>query len=203
MKRKLSILLSFILVLLLCACQSAQSESEMYIEPAKLTEEELAISKLLGLNAEQRILDFKVDETVQVMDIRAYELIDGQWDPFIGGPGGGMAFSDAEGRIALDFDKIPEGLRMAVQSKNHSGSNRITREEMEALAGMSWTTSLLSERTQIVYEREIPLAIQIITAKNEVRSFDTSYFFQPEIYEEYGYEHVYAVTVLFSQQPLS
>ena len=46
------------------------------------------------------------------------------------------------------------------------------------------------------------MLIQIVTSKNEVRSYSTDYFFQPEEYEKYGYEHVYAVTVLFSQKPL-
>lgn len=67
----------------------------------------------------------------------------------------------------------------------------------------SWATSLLSRQEEIRYEEEIPLAIQIVTTKNEIRSFDTSYFFHPEEYEQYGYDHVYAVTVLFSQKPLS
>ena len=69
--------------------------------------------------------------------------------------------------------------------------------------GLGRTTAFLSERTEIVYEREIPLAIQISTAKNDVLSYNPSYFFQPEEYEKLDYEHVYALTVTFSQEPLS
>ena len=68
---------------------------------------------------------------------------------------------------------------------------------------MSRTTALLSSRTEIVYEREIPIAVQINTTKNEVSSYDPEYFFQPEEYEKFGYEHVYALTVMFSREPLS
>ena len=45
--------------------------------------------------------------------------------------------------------------------------------------------------------------IQIITSKNEVHSYVVDYFFQPEEYEKYDYEYVYAITVLFSQKPVS
>lgn len=200
--KAIRLLAVFLFVLLLWGC-TGEPEPAMYIQPAQLTEEETAIADLLALDMDQRIFDFQVDDTVQVMDIRAYEWIDGVWDPFIGGSGGGMAHTDTQGRIALDFDKIPEGLRMAVQSDHHNGATGITREPMEELKSMSCATSLLSEKTEIVYEQEIPLAIQIITSKNEIHSYDTSYFFEPEAYAQYGHEHVYAITVVFSQEPLS
>ena len=62
---------------------------------------------------------------------------------------------------------------------------------------MSISTSALTDTEKISYEKEIPLAVQIITSKDEVNSYDPSYFFKPDEYEKYGYEHVYAVTVTF------
>lgn len=44
---------------------------------------------------------------------------------------------------------------------------------------------------------------QITKDKNEVHSYVVDYFFQPEEYEKYDYEYVYAITVLFSQKPVS
>lgn len=76
-------------------------------------------------------------------------------------------------------------------------------EETGEPDGMATTTSYLSNRTEIVYEKEVPIAVQIVTSKNEISSYDPEYFFQPEEYEKFGYEHVYALTVLFSQEPLS
>lgn len=201
MKRVITCMLVLSLALLLCACGGEQKPA-MYIEPAQLTEEETDIVNLLGINQGQRIFDFKVDETVQVMNISVYELVDGQWDAFIGGHGS-RVFTDSKGRIALTFDHLGDGIREGLQSENYSGSTamNITREPDPE--GTSWATSLLSHQEEIRYEEEIPLAIQIVTTKNEIRSFDTSYFFHPEEYEQYGYDHVYAVTVLFSQKPLS
>ena len=66
---------------------------------------------------------------------------------------------------------------------------------------MGSATSTLADRSDIAYEQEIPLVIQIITSKNEIHSYDVSYFEHPEEYTEY--EHVYAVTVRFSQKTVS
>ena len=60
----------------------------------------------------------------------------------------------------------------------------------------------LSEKKEIVYEEEIPLAIQIATSKNEISSYVVDYFYQPEEYEKFDYEHVYAITVEFSQNTI-
>lgn len=201
MKRVITCMLVLSLALLLCACGGEQKPA-MYIEPAQLTEEETDIVNLLGINQGQRIFDFKVDETVQVMNISVYELVDGQWDAFIGGHGS-RVFTDSKGRIALTFDHLGDGIREALQSENYSGSTAMDIIRDPDPEGTSWATSLLSHQEEIRYEEEIPLAIQVVTTKNEIRSFDTSYFFHPEEYEQYGYDHVYAVTVLFSQKPLS
>ena len=64
-----------------------------------------------------------------------------------------------------------------------------------SMAGCSDT-----EKTEFVYEEEIPLAVQIITSKNEVVSYQVDYFNSPEEYEKYGYEGVFAITVRFSQK---
>lgn len=202
MKKLWAILPALACVLGLCACSGDVEENfEMYIEPAQLTAEEQNIAELLGMNLDQRIFDFKVGETVQRVELNAYELIEGEWQMISGG--GGQAFTDTEGRIALEFDHLGEGLREAIQSENVSGSTAWKRDAIEEPAGTSRATSLLTQRKQIVYEEEIPLAVQIVTTKNAIRSFDPSYYFHPEEYAEYGYEHVYAVTVRFSQEPLS
>lgn len=204
MKRARTCMLILFLALLLWGCGS-NAKPAMYIEPAQLTEEETDIVNLLGINQGQRIFDFKVDETVQVMNISVYELVDGQWDAFIGGQehSNGRVFTDPKGRIALTFDHLGDGIREGLQSENYSGSTAMDITRAPDPEGTNWATSLLSRQEEIRYEEEIPLAIQIVTTKNEIRSFDTSYFFHPEEYEQYGYDHVYAVTVLFSQKPLS
>lgn len=173
--------------------------ASMCLEPAQLTQEEQNIADLLGASAEHPIFDFTVDESVQSLQINTYVLSNGKWELISGG--GGQAFSDPQGRIALGFDKIAEGVRVAVQSENTIGSTSYTCDPGEEFEGMGCATSFLSSQTEIVYEQEIPLAVQIVTAKNQITSYAVDFFSRPEEYA--GYEHVYAITVRFSRHPVS
>lgn len=196
MKRLLCLLCCLLMAVSVTAC--GEDGKSMYIAPASLTEAEENIVELLGLNTEQLIFDFCLDATVQSMQVNTYELIDGQWRMISGG--GGQEFRDKEGRIALGFDDLGDGIRTGIQSEHHSGATAYTMEVEDDTTGMA--TSVLSEPTEIVYEQEIPLVVQIHTSQNEIRSYSVDYFFHPEDYAQYGYEHVYAVTVLFSQGSL-
>ena len=191
------------LVALLCGC-GANAAPAMYIQPAELNEEEEAVAKLLGADTDQHLFDVVLDGTAKTVGVNTYVLADGQWELVTGG--GGMALKEGvkEGRMAFGFEDLRGECREALQfGKDTTAVKYGSPEELDNPEGMGRTTSLLSNRTEIVYGREIPIAIQINTAKNEVLSYDPEYFFQPEEYEKFGYEHVYALTVTFSQEPLS
>lgn len=200
MKRIWILFLCAVVSFSLSAC-AENNLNQMYIEEAQLTEEEKNIAELLGLNQTYRLYDFFVDDTVKSMQINTYELIDGEWHIIAGG--GGQAFEDSEGRLALGFDTIADGLRIATQSEHNSGSTSYFKESKNDIAGMGYATSYLTDQKEIVYDQEIPLVIQIITSKNEVYSYTVDSFFQPEEYAKYDYEQVYAITVLFSQRAVS
>ena len=166
-KRIWALLLCVVMSISLSAC-AENNLDRMYIEEAQLTEEEKNIAELLGLNQEYRLYDFSIDDTVKSMQINIYELIDGEWHIIAGG--GGQAFEDSEGRLALGFDNVADGLRIAVQSEHNSGSTSYFKESKNDITGMGYATSTLSDKQKIVYDQEIPLVIQIITSKNEVHS---------------------------------
>ena len=179
-----------------------KSAEKMYIEPAQLTEEEEKIAALLGLNTKQRIFDFVLDESVQSIQVNTYRLIDGEWKLETGG--GGQAFSDTEGRIALAFERLDEGIRIAIQTEHTGGSTEYKSERNEDLNEIgSFATSVLSEKTEFEYEEEIPLAVQVITSSNQVVSYQVDYFNSPEEYEKLGYEGVFAITIRFSQKTVA
>lgn len=184
----------------LTACSQTPQKPEMYIEKAELTRQEENLAKLLGANENQRIYDFKLDDTVQTVRVNTYELKDGSWQLISGG--GGQQFSDSRGRMALRFDKLSEGMRVAIQSEDEYSAVAHSTEPAEEIEGMSRTTSALEDLAEIEYEQEIPLAIQICTTKDSVYSYQVEYFFSPEEYEKHDYEEVYAVTVLFSQKTI-
>lgn len=203
MKKLMVIVLAIVGMLSMAGCaEKEKNEEKMYIEPAQLTEEEEEIASLLGLNTEQRIYDFTLDESVQSIQVNTYRLIDGEWKLEAGG--GGQAFSDTTGRIALGFERLDEGNRIAIQSEHTDGSTEYKSERNEDLNEIgSFATSVLSGKAEVVYEKEIPLAVQIITSKNEVVSYQVDYFHSPEEYEKLGYEGVFAVTVRFSQKTVA
>ena len=184
-------------------CSSVQkNEENMYIEPAQLTEEEKEIASLLGLNTEHRIFDFSLDELVQSIQVNTYRLVDGEWKLEIGG--GGQAFSDTKGRIALGFERLDEELRIAIQSEHTGGATEYKsgrNEDLKEIGGFA--TSILSEKKEVVYEEEIPLVIQVITSKNEIHSYQVDYFDSPKEYEKLGYEGVFAITIRFSQKTVA
>lgn len=202
MKRIAALCCAAALLLSLCACAGGQKNESpaLYIEKAQLTAQEEAIAELLGEKADaHQIYDFVVDDTVQRLQTNIYRLEDGNWARTSGGD---QAFTDTRGRIAFQFDRIADGVRIALQSEHSGGSTSYRSEPDESLPG-SYATSILSDRTAIVYEEEIPLVLQVVTAKNEVVSYQTDYFFQPEELDALGYEGIYAITIRFSQTPLS
>ena len=203
MKKLMVIVLAIVGMLSMAGCADTEkNEGKMYIEPAQLTEEEEKIASLLGLNTEQRIYDFTLDESVQSIQVNTYRLMDGEWKLEAGG--GGQAFSDTTGRIALGFERLDEGNRIAIQSEHTDGSTEYKSERNEDLNEIgSFATSILSGKAEVVYEKEIPLAVQIITSKNEVVSYQVDYFHSPEEYEKLGYEGVFAITVRFSQKTVA
>ena len=200
MKKLIVIVLAIVGMISMIGCSDTEKTAvKMYIEPAQLTEEEEKIAALLGLNTQQKIYDFVLDETVQSIQVNTYRLIDGEWKLETGG--GGQAFSDATGRIVLSFERLDEGVRIAIQSEHSDGSTEYDSERNEDLNEIgSCATSILSEKIEFAYEEEIPLAVQIITSKNQVVSYRVDYFNSPEEYEKYGYEGVFAITIRFSQK---
>lgn len=200
MKRLISLFLVITAMICVVGCSdSPEKVNEMYIEPAQLTEEEERIAALLGLNTKHHIFDFVLDDTVQAIQVNAYRLVDGEWKLESGG--GGQAFSDTKGRIALGFERVDEGMRVAIQSEHTGGSTEYKSERNKDLEEIETVaTSYLSQRTEFAYEEEIPLVIEVITSKNEISSYTVDYFNSPEEYEKLGYEGVFAITIRFSQK---
>lgn len=203
MKRLIA--LFFVITAMICivgCSDTPEKVNKMYIEPAQLTVEEERIAALLGLNTKQRIFDFVLDETVQSIQVNTYRLIDGEWKLETGG--GGQAFSDAKGRIALGFERLDDGIRIAIQSEHTGGSTEYKSERNEDLAEIGgFATSILSEKKEFNYEEEIPLAVQVITSKNEIVSYQVDYFNSPKEYEKLGYEGVFAITIRFSEKTVA
>ena len=201
MKKRVFALL-VLLALMLCGCGAAAAPA-MYIQPAELDEKEEAVAKLLGADTDQHLFDVVLDGTAKKVSVNTYKLVDGAWELITGG--GGMALQEGakEGRMAFGFEDLRGEYREALQFGKDFTAVKYGSDNTDEEPGLGRGIALLSNQTEIVYGQEIPLALQINTAKNEVLLYNMEYFFQPEEYKKLDYEHVYALTVTFSQEPLS
>lgn len=195
MRKIASILIIITILFTLIACSSTDTANdEMYIQKANLTEEEQSILEFVGSEKTPYILEYVVDNSVQSLQINTYELQGDEWILITGG--GGQQLNEPKSRIALTFDNVGLGLRTAVE---HKGSISYKSEKDFEFEGLGSTTSYLTNKTTIEYDKEIPLVIQIHTSKNNVSSLYPEYgFYEPQYYA--GYEKVYAITCLFSQK---
>lgn len=207
MKRGIVLLMAALMLLALSGCgQGGERDgktaegNEMYIEPAKLNEDEKKMAQLLGGMEGQTIFDFSADDTVRSLIITTWKLEDGQWVEYMLDS---QRLDESSGRIALGFENLTAGCRIAVQTQSGFSASTRHGEADEELEGMGCTTAYLPQRKEIEYGEDIALVIQTFTDKNEVISYDPDYFEHPEEYEKLGYEGVFAVTACFSQEPLS
>lgn len=203
-KRYCALLLAAAMALALAGCGAAPAKGgPKTIAPAQLTGEEEALATLLDVEMDAyRIFDFvsgsgkeKEGEGVQSVQLTLYELADGEWAVKAQAR---RAFSDAKGRVALRFGKMTDGVNLAVQSENMLENMTLDKLPQAGTDSMSYTTSVLTESADMELDKEMPLAIQIVTSKNDIQSYGVQYFEMPREYAKHGYEHVYAITVMFS-----
>ena len=191
-------LFSLFLIIVLSGCtilNSGNQTPNMYIEMAQLTEEEENILQLSEPEEKCYLYDFYLDDTVRTIQINIYELIDEKWENTLGGET--IEFEDSQGRAALILDNI--GFQAYLQNEDEFILSAYYLEQTEELDYyMASVLTSLQERKEIVYEQEIPLAIQIKTTQDKIHSYNVDFFFKPKLYAQHDYEHVYAITILFS-----
>ena len=177
-KRYCALLLSGLLALALCGCGAGPVKGgAKTIAPAELTPEESALAQLLNVKLDgYRIFDFAVgkagDGGVKSVQITLYELKDGEWVP---ASQNRRALSDPEGRLALGFSKIPEGVELTFQSESLSSTLSLDASVGGSVSSMTFATSVLTESVPIEVDKEVPLVVQIATTKNEIRSYDVTF----------------------------
>lgn len=205
-KRLTALLLAALTALALTGCGAKEDKEKdkdagMSIQPAQLSEEEAALAELLALGMESyHIFEFQA-EGAKFVELDAYELADGSWSRLPGG--GGMGLSEGNGRLALTFGKMTEGVRLAVQADGENYASSVQIEPEDDVSGMTFATSTLDDAPlDIELDQEIPLVLQIVTSSNEVRFYKVDYFHMPRELAKQEYEHVYAVTVTFSAREL-
>lgn len=203
MVKRVSIII-FILALsfLIVGCRGLSSDSAMHIQPAALSEEESQIMQLVKPSASSsEIYDYTVNNEVKSVSVTCYKLDEnGKW--IVNDGPSSFPLTNSTGRVAISFGNLGEGMRVAVQDGDSINAGETNSGPKEATAGMGCATSYASNRESIECEKEIPLAMQVFTSKDEINSCGVEFFDKPEEIQKSGYEEVYGVTIKFSNYEL-
>ena len=205
-KRYAALFLAALMVLALTACgadkdKDKEKEGGMTIAPAQLTEEESALVNLLGVDlGTYRIFDFQV-EGAKSFQIDSYELVGNDWNPV--NIGQSTFEPEGTGRIALRFGKMTEGVLIRYQGADGHGGSGFSMLAQPDETGLTFATSALDGPAAVELDAEIPLVLQVASSKGEFSTYGVGYFGMPRELAKNGYEHVYAITVMFSQKPIS
>lgn len=190
-KNLLKIGLTFILITLMTACSIIPSD-KVKIVTTKLNENESNLLKLMGCD-NSRIYDFELDKTGKSVQIKSYTLDENnQWKQGMSQFGN---MSGKSGKVSIWFVGQNKDLRIGFQDNEGVESVISNAEEESSTKYLSGAISW-AETADIEYEKEIPLAIQIETNKNAIRTFGVDSFHDIESLKEF--EKVTAVTITFS-----
>lgn len=199
MKKIISIFAMFSLIISLAACGNNEAIKEskpINIKLAALTEEEEKIINLFGHNEDSKVYDYTIDESITTIHVKKYILDDNlEWTET---DKSGTVVKSLEGRIAFTLNETGD-LRVGFQENGISSSwgknSEINIDASTSIRSTSWF-----DGADIIYEEEIPLAIQIFTNSDVVTNYSTDGFYHTEKLE--GHDKVIAITITFSQDQL-
>jgi len=161
----------------------------MYIDPAE--------DRALRNESFQQTYDFRMDDTLKSVVMEVWELKDGQWTDL---GGGRIAASLCEGQFSLAFNDLPKGITYSVEGASYTYTvNKDFATGFASDADSRLYTTMLTQLKEITYETPIPVAMQIYTTNQSPEYIGVDFFHQPEKLASEGHDHVYAVTLAFSQ----
>lgn len=196
MKKLSMILAALLLAASLTACGAGTGKSaDMQVRESELTKEEQRILELFGISDIGHIFDYQINSQIKAMSINLYVLKeDLTWENY-GGMSGEAA--NSQGRIAISLE---ENVRLALQDESGIQAVTIDLGDIDAWKeSTAKAASWLTEST-ITDGEEIPLAVLIETSSNEIRTYGTEAYFEPERLG--GHELVAAVTLTFTETPV-
>lgn len=166
------------------------------IKQKSLTKEETNLLKLMGLDDKSRVYDYNLDKDVKSIHINIYTLDENlKWQS-----NGSMSsnVNSLNGTIGVLKDDN-ERLQVSYKDQDEISifkSNLDVYDDIKEKSRSIWW----NDKANIEYEKEIPLAIQVITSSNEIRSFSGESFYEPDRLK--GHDEVIALTVKFSKTEL-
>ncbi len=166
-----------------------QQKPAMYMEPVE--------AQPLHQASFNQTYAFRMDDGLKSVVMEAWELQDGQWTDL---GGGRIGASLQEGQFTLSFNDLPKGITYSVGGASYTYTvNKDFAADVLPAADSRLYTTMLTQLQEITYETPIPVAVQIYTTNQNPQFIGTDFFHQPEKLASEGHNHVYAVTLTFSQ----
>lgn len=181
-----------------------QPETQIQLTPAELSEEEQRIIDLSAASRSLAIYDFTADEQLQKITAYAYQLADdGTWHRI---SAAGVTFNEPQGRLSIAFDLIGETVSLSVQGEQDTSRARHQRDNADDLSAQLDEEQLITvteqrdEAAEIVYDEEIPMAIQGMSSDSAIASLSLDDYDNIPALLADGYQQAYALTLVFSAQ---
>lgn len=195
MKKFITIASIIFCMFIFSSCQmNINSHGEIRQKP--LTKEETNLLKLMGLDDKSRKYDCTVDKDVKSIYINIYTLDESlKWES-----NGSMSsnVNSLNGTIGILKDDT-ERLQVSYKDQNEISMFKANLDVYDN-ANEKSRSIWWNDKASIEYEKEIPLAIQIIASSNEIRSFSGESFYEPDRLKDH--DEVIALTAKFSTNEL-
>ncbi|AOR24149.1 hypothetical protein [Clostridium taeniosporum] len=191
------IIISSVLILSLVACNTVDNTKVIKIKSAKLTQKEENLLKLVKGNSEYKIYDYVLNDKVKSVHINFLTLnSNNEWKE---NGGASSEISNPTGRIAISSVGENGNLQISIQNggsiANFKSNSEVYKNLKEMGRAMVW-----GEESDVVYEKEIPLFIQIISNSSEIEASMDGFYNTDKLKD---YDIVNAVTVTFSEDPIN
>lgn len=196
--KKIGIISLLFILVFLTSCRQEKTTT-MRIQKAELSQQETQLLELISQKDTNAIFDYCVDDKVKSVTVMCYEL--GENGDWINHGGGSYPIDREKGRIAVSLNNIGEKFRVGIEKEDGIVFSEHNFNESIDISNLFENTSIINSE-EIKYEKEIPVAMQIITSSESVMNNAIKYFYEPQKLLEQKYKYVYAITVEFSETEL-
>lgn len=203
MKKRISMILLFLLLFQLAACSSGKNGdanrlTKEGVAPYELTEQESYLLQSFGLGDGAKAISFLAPEQAVSMEVNVYFLgEDQQWEKRDGGSISlGTAVADAEQTSGIFTVKANPDHSLDIRVNGAGSMSFSTAPVPMEREDEVTAAAFLKEFQQIELGREIPVAIMVYDSGTEMSSFSAQDYFEQSKFE--GMDLVQAVTLTFS-----
>ncbi|NFS10545.1 hypothetical protein FDE77_04480 [Clostridium botulinum] len=194
MKKKIVILIIICFIFILIGCNN---KNQGEIKFSNLMQKEESLLKLIENEADCKIYDYVLNNNVKSIYVNFKTLnSNGEWQE---NGGASSDVSSTKGRIAISSFRDEGNLQISIENGDGVVKFKSNSELYDNAKGMTRAMAW-DEECDFVCEKEIPLAMQIISNTSEIGISMNNFYNTDELKD---YDIVNAVTVTFSENTIN